>query len=343
MNKKSGKVTMNDIALKLGVKESTVSKALRRSTDISSETAELIRKTAIEMGYDDRRMNHGTTRNAIIGVVFSELNSEYYFGMFDSFRREMTAAGNRVLTVITDFNDAEAIVDGIDYFIRMRVSGLYVLSEVDFDAEKVRALLIKRNTPSVFVTCMTDLDFCDSVNINHAIGVNLPLQRLISLGHERIAFIGDVYTGMREKAFRQTMETRFGGIREEFVAVSAERFAEGGYSAASKLLDLPHDERPTAILAAYDALAFGVYRAAAERGIKIPEELSVASIDDNQASACVNPGLTSVRVSSEEIGIRAAELISSRINGDESPFNTILLTPTLVERGSVAPPEEQKK
>ncbi len=343
MNKKSGKVTMNDIALKLGVKESTVSKALRRCSDINRETAELIRKTAVDMGYDSRRMNFGVTRLATAGVVFSELNSEYYFGMFDSFRREMTAAGYRVMTIITDFSDAEAIVDGIEYFVRLNVSGLYVLSEVDFDAAKVRSLLAKRRTPSVFVTSMTDLDFCDSVNINHAIGVNLPLQRLISLGHERIAFIGDMYTGMREKAFRQTMEARFGEIRDEFVAVSEDRFAEGGYSAAAKLLDLPRGERPTAILAAYDALAFGVYRAAAERGIKIPEELSVASIDDNQASACVSPGLTSVRVSSEEIGIRAAELISARIKGDESPFNTILLTPTLVERGSVAPPEEQKK
>ena len=344
MNRKSSKTTLTDIAVKLGITESTVSKALRGETDVSADTAAKIRAAAAEMGYDDSRLNSRIRGVPTVGVVFAELNSEYYHGMYESFRRRLTDEGWRVVTMVTDLNDAGAIVESVEFLIRKRVGGLFVLAEVDVDLSGIRRLIEKTGTPAVFVSNMTDVDFCDSVNINHAIGVRLPLSAFYDLGHERIAFVGDRYTGMRERLFRRTVGDRTGSpVPEELVAVSDERASEGGYISACRLLDLPEKIRPTAILAAYDDLAYGVYRAAAERGLSIPDDLSVASIDDNQASACINPGLTSVTVPVKEIGARAAELILARAAGDASPFNTLLLTPKLVERGSIAAPKGLKR
>ncbi|MBO7375602.1 MAG: LacI family DNA-binding transcriptional regulator [Clostridia bacterium] len=339
MNKKSGKPTLTDIARTAGLTESTVSKALRGESDINLSTAARVRKIAAQIGYDATRLNSRVRDDFTVGAVFSELNSEYYHGMYDAFREKMKEGGARVVTMVTDYSDGEAVNDAVEYLLKRRAGGLFVLSDVGSDLARVRELIKKSGTPSVFVTNETDLDFCDSINVNHPIGVNLILSELLRLGHERIAFVGDRYTVARERVFRQMMERSDCGLREELVSISAGRSVAGGYEAAGRILDLPEGRRPTAIFAAYDNLAYGVYRAAAERGIRIPEDLSVGSIDDNQASACMTPGLTSVRVPVQEIGERAAGLILSRMRGDPSPLNSILLTPAIVKRGSISVPK----
>ena len=109
-------------------------------------------------------------------------------------------------------------------------------------------------------------------------------------------------------------------------------YLESGRRLAGQLLDLP--EPPTAIVAASDMMALGVLRAASERGVRVPEELSVVGFDDMQLAAHVHPPLTTLRQDKLGLGAEAGRALLARINGAEDEPLTITLPVELVARAS---------
>ncbi len=337
---KSPYVTMEDVARAAGTTRGTVSKAIRGSVELNRETALRIRAIAREMGYDTDHLNCKYARTGTVGVVFTEMNSEYYNSIVESFRRALGERGYRMVTMIADYNDADAQVSCIEYLARLHVLGILVLSEINLDLKRIRALLDEEMIPAVFISNMRNINFGDVVTVNHALGVELAMNRLFELGHKKIAFIGDVYTSVREKAYRASMKEAGLAVSPDHTVICRERFCRGGFEAAERLLSLPEDERPTAIMAAYDSLAYGAMKYAHNAGIAVPDDLSVISIDDNLVSSYYNPSLSSIRVPVEEIGTRTASLIRARIEGNPGKFSTVLFTPELIERESTGPVKE---
>lgn len=333
--------SIGDIARELGISRSTVSKALRGSSDINPDTVAAVRQTARELGYDMSRLHDRTGGTGTVGAVFTELRSEYYSGIFDSFRQRIEADGRRVITMLSDFDSEDRLLGCIDYLIRSRVIGILFLTELDIDVHRFRELIAPSGIPAVLISRMGRIDFCDVISVNHSLGVRMGVEHLYELGHRKFAFIGENFTKRREGAFRETLENLGIVPDEKLIKVSGGRYCAGGYSAAKELFSLPPEERPTALFAAYDHLAYGAMKAASEAGISIPDDLSVIGVDDNQLSAYISPGLSSVRMPVEDVGSRAYGILTSRINGDRSPFETVYLTPELKLRESVAPPKNR--
>ena len=123
--------------------------------------------------------------------------------------------------------------------------------------------------------------------------------------------------------------------RDEYV-VFGDFYLESGRRLAGRLLDLP--ERPTAIVAASDMMALGALRAASDRGLRLPEDLSVVGFDDMQLAAHVHPPLTTLRQDKLGLGAEAGRALLARIDGSEDEPLTITLPVDLVERASTAPP-----
>jgi LacI family transcriptional regulator len=162
---------------------------------------------------------------------------------------------------------------------------------------------------------------------------------LYDLGHRRIATI----TGMidsrpgidRLRGYRAAIQELNLAYRDDYVRYG-DFYAESGREATAQLLEL--DEPPTAIFAAADLMAIGAIRAAAEKGLSVPEDLSVVGFDDIQLAPHVNPPLTTMRQDKLGLGFAAGDALVARVagDGDRPPLRT--LDVELVVRGSTAPP-----
>jgi LacI family transcriptional regulator len=173
------------------------------------------------------------------------------------------------------------------------------------------------------------------------IGAQQMTEHLVSLGHRKIAFL----TGprnMRASADRlagfQTALQKYSlSIQPSYIQDSAFTF-DGGYTAARLLLENQTD-RPTAIFAGNDEAAYGVFFAAQELGINIPEHLSVCGFDDLAMSKNIWPGLTTVHLPAEETVDISIRLLIRLLKGQEVPSRQILLPSRLIFRHSTAPPK----
>ena len=177
-----------------------------------------------------------------------------------------------------------------------------------------------------------------SVMVDEAEGAYLAIEHLSSFGHERIALIrGDKsYTtnDYKERGYRQAF-TDLSLQTDESLVIRTDAHEAGGYTAANALLDKP--EPPTAIFTVNDQLAIGAIRAVNERGLRIPQDISIVGFSDLPISSHLYPPLTSVNQHSEKIGAIAAATILKVIRGKDLDQKRVLLQPALSIRQSTGP------
>jgi LacI family transcriptional regulator len=197
-------------------------------------------------------------------------------------------------------------------------------------------------TPYPFVVADPLLPLDDSipsVAVAHRSGADQAMEHLLALGHRRIGAItgppGWLATEDRRRGYHAALAAA--GIPPDPALQAAADFELGpGAEAAGTMLGLP--EPPTAIFAFNDALAIGAIRAARERGVRVPEDLSILGFDDIGLATIVTPALTTVRQPLAEMGRAAVSLLSRLLDGDRVEIRHIELPTRLVVRESTAPP-----
>jgi LacI family transcriptional regulator len=174
-----------------------------------------------------------------------------------------------------------------------------------------------------------------------ATGMRLAVEHLAALGHRRIGHIAGpqtVSTGVRRRAgFKQA--TINAGLATRDIAIETARAytREQGRVAALRLLD--RRQPPTAIVAANDLLALGVYDALGERGLNCPRDVSVVGHNDMPYVDMLSPPLTTVRIAQRDMGNQAARLLLQEIAGPAARRERVVLEPKLIVRGSTAKPD----
>jgi DNA-binding LacI/PurR family transcriptional regulator len=205
--------------------------------------------------------------------------------------------------------------------------------------------MLKATKPVVFVDGFSP-DY-DCVETDNYLGVQMALEHLIELGHQRIAFAaGQILTkGVHERidAFRSILRARSLPCEPPQVQISVQADDMAGEETAHTLLSLR--DVPTAVLCMNDLVARGVMRAARERGISCSEQLSVIGFDDLDFARHLDPPLTTIRQPIAEIGQTAVDLLLERIDdpgGQNNRHKALQLRPELVVRASTgpAPPSE---
>jgi DNA-binding LacI/PurR family transcriptional regulator len=329
--------SIKDIARIAGVSHSTVSRALRDSPLIPSETAQRIKKIAEELGYRASAVARSlvTRKTEAIGVVVTSIadpfNGEVVAGIeevanqhgYSVILATSQADPQREMAVVRSFHERR--VDGI-VVASSRVGALYLptLSEME-----VPVVLLNNQHPSEFV---------HSVSIDNTDGARQAAEHLIRLGHTEIAYIGDE-SGLESDAERlrgltDAMATAGLTMRSEFV-VRGDGRPEAARPKALELLAL--DPRPTALFCYNDMTALGVLNAASMQNIRVPEELSISGFDDLFFAALMQPGLTTVRQPMRKLGRSAMQLLVDLLNGCE-PEKTRMIQGELVVRQSTANP-----
>jgi LacI family transcriptional regulator len=220
--------------------------------------------------------------------------------------------------------------------LEKRIDGLVVAS-VGEDSDLLQSLAGVR-TPMVIVDRELEGVDADLVRIDHEHGAYLATQHLLALGHRDIAYIGGPadtgVTQLRLRGFHRAMAEAQAPVHSDRV-LHCDFTSPGGHAAAAQVLQ---GRRPTAIFAGNDMIGFGVLRAAAERNINVPGELSVIGFDDIELSRYVYPPLTTVGQSIRELGESAASLLLARIGTPrQGVAEQRIVAPRIVLRESTGP------
>lgn len=334
----NGHVTIDEVAARAGVAKSTVSKYLTKTPYVSEGTASQIQKVIDELNYrpSARGRSLATGRSGFIGVVVASLLNPFYTELVE---RLDVYAGERDFSIMLGTADRDParehrIVEGL---LQKGIDGL-VLASAAMNDREVRALQ-QTGLPFVLVSRHLEGVHTDRVIVDNRLGARLAVRHLLSLRHERIAHIcgPDSVLPLKERKQGYVEALRGDGVAgaEELLVGDSIDF-DAGAEAVEILMALPHDRRPTAVFCGTDLLAFAAIAKAREIGVRIPEDLSVIGFDNVITSPYGYPPLTSVDGRTEEQARQGIELLTHRMTNASSPTQHVMLTPTLVVRGSTA-------
>ncbi|MGR4043602.1 LacI family DNA-binding transcriptional regulator [Pseudomonas sp. JDS08PS003] len=328
--------TIKDVAALAGISYTTVSHVLNKTRPVSEEVRVKVEAAIKRLDYVPsavaRSLKAKTT--ATIGLLVPNSLNPYFAELARGIEDYCERNGYCVILCNSDDNPDKQR-NYLRVLLEKRIDGLIVTS-AGGDSGLAQGLAGVR-TPMVIVDRGLEGVDADLVRIDHHYGAYLATRHLLELGHRDIACIGGPantsVAQMRLAGFRQALQ-------EAGVEVPAGRILEsdfsstGGYRAAAQLLE---GRRPSAIFAANDMMGIGVLRAAAERNIRVPSELSVIGFDDILMSRYVYPALTTVGQSILQLGETAAELLLRRIASRDLPVDQRIVTPNIVLRESTAP------
>ncbi|CAI8955644.1 DNA-binding transcriptional dual regulator RbsR [Pseudomonas sp. IT-P258] len=328
--------TIKDVAALAGISYTTVSHVVNKTRPVSEEVRIKVEAAIQTLDYVPsavaRSLKAKTT--ATIGLLVPNSLNPYFAELARGIEDYCERNGYCVILCNSDDNPDKQR-SYLRVLLEKRIDGLIVAS-AGGDSGLVQGLKGVR-TPMVIVDRGLDGVDADLVRIDHEYGAYLATRHLLELGHRDIATIsGPENTSvaqMRLAGYRRA-------LKEAGIEVSSGRMLEsdftstGGYSAAAILLE---SNPPSAIFAANDMIGIGVLRAAAERNIRVPSELSVIGFDDIQMSRYVYPSLTTVGQSILQLGEMAAEVLLRRIATPGLATDQRIVTPSIVIRESTAP------
>ncbi|HWR23341.1 MAG TPA: LacI family DNA-binding transcriptional regulator [Feifaniaceae bacterium] len=324
--------TLKEIADRLNISVSTVSRALNGSNSISREMQARIRDVAEELGYTLKgRGGKYSPEWNIAGLIVAEVCSEYYAKIVHLAQERFAQRGYSTVIQITNFGH-ENLHSAIKI---MRCIGVRCLLIVMDDEEKISQDIMdaihKSGLPVMLVTSkyFTMIDV-DCIHTNETSGILMGVQHLLSRNYRKIGFIGERMTENRHTIFKQVMEEHVPGWRPQFIAVGRERGALGGYLRMKELLGM--EERPDAVFASYDLMAIGAIHAIREAGLKIPGDIAVLGFDNITESEYVEGGITTIASPSEDMIAIAINILMKRIQSSAGALQQVALQPKLIVR-----------
>jgi len=327
-------VTIAAIAAEAGVSVPTVSRVLNGRSDVAAHTRERVEQLLRQHGYQ-RRGSRPQAR--LIDLVFNDLDSPWAVEIVRGVEQAAHAEG--VGTVVSAIHrrasDTREWLDNVT----ARASDGAVLVTTDLDPT-LHSELRELQLPAVVIdpAGVPSLDVPTIGATNWSGGVSAT-EHLTGLGHRRIAHVAGPPTLQCSRArldgYRAGLEAADLPFDRELV-VEGNFGYESGFRAAGRLLDLP--QPPTAVFAANDHMALGVYEAVRRSGRRVPEDVAVVGFDDLPESRWASPPMTTVRQPLTEMGVLAARTVLRLVRGEPVVSPRIELATELVVRDSTAPP-----
>lgn len=341
--------TIDDLARRLGVHKSTVSRAMdpARRSMVSAELLQRVETAARELGYHPNRtaaaLSTGRTRT--IGVLLPDITNPVFPPILKGIEDALDAEGYFALVANTRRGE-RAAETAVARLQAQRVEGFLIASASKNDSwiEDLR----KAGTPIVLVNRGDDARL-PAVISDDAFGMKLAVNHLVELGHKHIAHLAGpavFSTGRaRRLGFKQALAAH--GLSAAGIVECNAYSIEAGRIAMATLLDEGGRNRRrlrfTGLIAANDLIALGAIQVLRERRISIPEDVSVIGHNDMPFLDHMTPALTSVRIHHYELGYRAARLLLDIRRGlPGSSDASIVLRPVLVIRHSTAPPRTRR-
>lgn len=330
------KATVKDIAKAANVSPATVSNSLNNRKGVSDEIKQIVLKAAKELGYTKET---ATDRNAIRFVIFKRhgyvvTDTPFFSSLIEGIEKECRLQGYELLVShisILDSDYLEAISSiSSDHSVGLLLLATEMLQE---DLE----LFGSYRYPLVLLDSCFRNSFFDSVLINNEDAAFRATNYLIENGHTNIGYLSSsIYINnfyYRSQGYYDALKEN-GLIAREEHCISLEPTMEGAYRDMTAYLN-ENKNIPTAFFADNDTIAFGAMRAMKEKGIKIPNDVSIIGFDDLPFCEITSPRLTTVKVFKQEMGSIAVKKLMKKMDENDDLIQKIQINTELIIRDSV--------
>ncbi|MCG5026973.1 LacI family transcriptional regulator [Anoxybacillus flavithermus] len=303
------KVTIYDVAKKAGVSISTVSRVLNNTGRISERTRKRVLRVMEELHYQPSMVASALTgkRTRTIGLVIPDVANPFFSEIARKVEDRGREQGFNVLMCNTD-NNPETEEMYLSLLRQKSVDGI-IIGTTTNNYTMIKELL-EENFPLVFIA------------------QDIPE---LAINVVRVGNLSRTSDKYRLQAYQQVLQENDLKCEESWIVYTDYSMADGKRAAMELLQSTP---RPTAIFACFDSLAVGIYQAAKDLGLRIPDDLSVVGFDNTILSSIIDPPLTTVAQPIEEMGKQAVDLLIAQIEGINHTKQRIILPPHLVVRES---------
>ena len=330
--------TITDIAKKLGISASTVSRALSDHPDIKDETKKRVKKLASEFYYKPNSIAQSlkNNRTTIIGVIVPEIKHDFFASAISGIEEVAYHAGYTIIVCQSNENFEREVVN-TNSLIHQRVAGIVAsISQNTINGNHFQAV-VERGIPLVFFDRACNDVEVSKVIIDDAKSAFNAVSHLINKGYKRIAH----FTGPRDleicklrlKGYSDALSGANILLNNELICYGGLHESDG-YNSMDRLIK--ENNLPDAIFAVNDPVAVGAFQRIKEAGLKIPEDIGIVGFSNNKITALVDPPMTTVEQPSFEMGKKSAELLIEMIE-NEKPLQkpkTIVLETELIIRKS---------
>jgi len=326
-------VTIYDVAEAANVSVSTVSRVLNDKDDVSAETYEKVQQVITELGYASSLAARGmrSRRTNVIGLIMPDIAEPYSVAVMRGVNQAIAESDFDLIVYTTGDIRKYSTPDQESHYVSLLngsiTDGLIVVT--------LAATSFSTAAPVVAIDPNNESPQCPAIISTNCEGALEAMEYLTSQGHRRIGFITGrldlVSANRRLQGYQDGLAAAGIPVDEELIQVG-DYMTETAVDCTQKLLSL--DDPPTAIFAANDMSAMGVYQAAKDAGLRIPKDLSVIGFDNLQESNYLDPKLTTVDQYIPEMGTIAVEMIVKLINGETLENDLHKIKTQLVVRDS---------
>ena len=333
-------MNINAVAELARVSTATVSRTINGTAKVSPKTEERVRKAIEELNFypNTNARALGSGRSSMYGLIISDITNPFFPELVKAFEDIAVLHGQDVLVANTNY-DPHRMQHCLTRMLQRKVDGVAVMtSEMD---PKMVQVFARRNIPLVFLDAGIPGPGVSNVRINYAAGVDWAMDHLVRLGHKRIAFISGPmalksawirYRAFTEDTAREHL-TQYAGLIQE-----GNHKVDGGHAAMLRILG--SRAKATAVVTSNDLTAIGAMGAIAERGLRVPQDISVIGFDDIQLSAFTSPPLTTISLPRAEIAKAAFQAL---LEAGSNPGKKLargkerIVQPTMMLRNSTGP------
>jgi len=325
------------VAMKARVSTATVSRTINGSATVKPKTAERVRRAIEALSFypDVNARALGSGRSSLYGLIISDITNPFFPELVRAFEEVAVEHKQEVLIANTNYDKAR-METCVIRMLQRKVDGVAIMtSEMDDRLIKVFSC---RHIPLVLLDTGSPVPGVSSVRFDYRSGVVAAMDHLVSLKHSKIAFISGPLTlasaQVRFSSFTETMAQHDLTSPKRMITEGNHR-VDGGHRAMKRILS--GKVLPTAVMCSNDLTAIGAMSAIFERGLRVPEDISVVGYDDIQLAAHTHPSLTTLRLPRTELANRAFHSLFGKRSADRKTLpmgETHVFHPELIVRKS---------
>lgn len=328
-------ITIRDIAREAQVSVSTVSRVLNNKPDVKTETKDIVEQTIRELNYSPSSVARGLVlkKSCVIGFIVPDITNPSFPELARGIVVRARSLGYSVMFFDTD-HDSHVEKETINLMQGRQVDGI-ILSFDEANRDELEKLK-KEHFPVVQIYRKSSRSTISTIALDNVEAGAMATRYLLENGHRQI---GLITTGKqsqsgyeRQKGYRKALEEAGISYNEDFVQTGGNN-AESGKACMSALLNL--DDPPSAVFVCHDRMAMGSYDAVYEKGLSIPEDISLIGHDNIDSSRFLRPKLTTIDTHKAELGSAGVDLLVEEIKAAEPLNKEVIFQAELIERESV--------